>query len=919
MMKEIDEGGLLLWLKSKAGFSYRYAGQCRTGAAFCFLVNSYFPRLISPDRVVISPHAEPECRSNYALLLNALNKLGFSGTIHFDEVIKGNNKACLNALHELQILLEGASPSPQPPLHHQGQGPVAPKSTTAFEPIIEPRSPYKKCEAVEVIPDAGSNQIFHRSASPQQAVLAASNVVALDHGLLSHDVVQEVYRSFDFVTGIGHERDRTQHRLSPVDSLGPSEGSEDALEPFRTMQPVSGERLVEQQGATALSFCIRARPFSIPSRGHAEQCRGGRPVASPGPRWTLDGNAIKAAKVRGTTSQEVTFQHIFEPRATTDEVYSTCCRGAVLDCWMGSNVLLATYGARNSGKTYTISGGPTHVGVIECVARDLFALVAQSKRTGCVCKVLVSYFEVYNERVLDLLQSVGTEKDLRRLPQLLLLEDGPDPTACEEVVQREVHSVEGLLRLHRKGTRYRHTSRSNCQWPESRSHAILQLTISKADLVDASGLTLTASQLCILDTAGSQPTAPSMGPEREAIDGGFDASEVRPHQRGHLVEVVEELSIHKSLSAFTRTIQALGERQHAGGRHVHVPYHESKLTRVLAPLLCGASIVVIIGTVDLEDFTGTLATLAFGQAAGQARGSKVPPGEYIVSDAQPGSVQSELKRLKAEVKRLRKFNDEHAKKNTQLEQEREAQAAALEEMEGKLRKEQQANQKSSALMEKRMQAQEDAHREQLAQMDDRLNEVQGALSAAEAHKTVQQELQAEVQELKRMLQEKDIAIERAHHTTEQNAKHIAELEQQLERQERVMKAGREGEHADPRMMRELQAANDKLLRIAEALAKERQQREAMQRMIEAQFKPSRWSNMFGKSRKVPQWQQHVRPIAPYRRQVAEEFEIGQLMSEIVEDEEPPHEMPPSAQPPPRAPKRRPERERRGNLGPLLEV
>lgn len=77
----------------------------------------------------------------------------------------------------------------------------------------------------------------------------------------------------------------------------------------------------------------------------------------------------------------------------------------------------------------------------------------------------------------------------------------------------------------------------------------------------------------------------------------------------------------------------------------------------------------------------------------------------------------------------------------------------------------------------------------------------------------------------------------ARRTTEVNAKHIVELEQQLERQERALKAGREGGRPGtggraPAL--ELQAANDKLLRIAEALAKERQLREAMQRMIESQ-------------------------------------------------------------------------------------
>lgn len=48
---------------------------------------------------------------------------------------------------------------------------------------------------------------------------------------------------------------------------------------------------------------------------------------------------------------------------------------------------------------------------------------------GCVCNVAVSYFEVYNERVLDLLQTVGTDKDRRRLPQLLLPEDGAPPSS----------------------------------------------------------------------------------------------------------------------------------------------------------------------------------------------------------------------------------------------------------------------------------------------------------------------------------------------------------------------------------------------------------------------------------------------------------------------------------------------------------
>lgn len=73
-------------------------------------------------------------------------------------------------------------------------------------------------------------------------------------------------------------------------------------------------------------------------------------------------------------------------------------------------------------------------------------------------------------------------------PVTLHLSTGPESGAGEEVVQRAVQSAEGVLRLHRKGTRYRHTARGNHQWPESRSHAILTLTITKSDLVDISGV-----------------------------------------------------------------------------------------------------------------------------------------------------------------------------------------------------------------------------------------------------------------------------------------------------------------------------------------------------------------------------------------------------------------------------------------------
>eukprot|EP00667_Euglena_gracilis_P001633 EG_transcript_1634 len=919
MTKEIDEGSLLLWLKSKTGFTYRYAGQCRTGVAYCFLVNSYFPRLISPDKVVVSPHAEPECRSNYALLSKALNKLGFSRVeIQFDEVIKGNRTACLNALRELQVHLEGA---PLSPFHTPGP---PPKAATCRPTIVEPRSPYRTPQAVQVLPLAAN--VEPRAASPPRQRATEADVVAIAQGYFPDDIVEEVYRPFeaDFPVrandaDVGRfERDRAHYRLSPVESLGPSEGSEDALEPFRTLRPILEERLIEKQESTSLSMCIRARPPVLrANRSRSEQQR------RQGLRWALDGNVIKVAKARGSAPPpEFTFEHVFDPHATAEDVYSTCCRGAVLDCWMGANVLLTAYGGRNTGKTYTVGGGSTQRGLVDCVARDLFALVAKSKENGCVCNVAVSYFEVYNERVLDLLQTVGTDKDRRRLPQLLLPEDGPESGAGEEVVQRAVQSAEGVLRLHRKGTRYRHTARGNHHWPESRSHAILTLTITKSDLVDISGLTNTVSQLYIMDAAGTQPAMSPLGSEGEAIDSSLDVPEIRSRRQPHVVEVVEELSIRKSLSAFSRCLQALGERQRTGHQVRDVPYRDSKLTRVLAPLLARRCRAVVVGTVDLEDFPGTLATLTLGRTAGQATGPKVLPREY--SAAEPDALQLELRRLKAELKRLRKFNEEHAQRNRELDLERQAQTAALREMEERLRREQLASEKAIALMEAKLESQAEAHREEVTQMGSQLREAQDALRAAEERVAREGELEAEIAALKRALQEKETAVELARRTTEVNAKHIVELEQQLERQERALKAGREGGRPGtggraPAL--ELQAANDKLLRIAEALAKERQLREAMQRMIESQHKPSRWGNLLGKKPKEPQWQQHIRPIAPYRRQVAEEYDLLHLMSEMPEDVDPPPEEPPppAPQPPPKAAKRRPERARRGDLGPLLEV
>ncbi|CAE7556769.1 KIF3A [Symbiodinium sp. CCMP2456] len=328
------------------------------------------------------------------------------------------------------------------------------------------------------------------------------------------------------------------------------------------------------------------------------------------------------------------FDCVMRPETEQREVYDRTARPLLHKVLEGYNGCLFAYGQTGSGKTFTMQGSSDQKGIIPTLCTELFGEIkecADKRNITVVCSVL----EIYNEKVRDL--SVDSSDDLSIREDTA---EGGKGIHVEGLTEVQVRSCEEVLDCIAKAQQRRAVGKTNMNEHSSRSHSVVTLRIGAYDCDDVDGATLTVSKLHLIDLAGS---------ERQKATGATGD------------RLKEGAQINLSLSALGNVINALTERA-SGGRHI--PYRDSKLTRMLQDSLGGNSYTVMICNVSPAKINvdETLSSLRFAERAKKIENKAVvnrdPKGERILELLQENkALRAKIARLEAHVDRLEMHYD----------------------------------------------------------------------------------------------------------------------------------------------------------------------------------------------------------------------------------------------------------------------
>eukprot|EP00041_Stephanoeca_diplocostata_P028314 m.799552 g.799552 ORF g.799552 m.799552 type:complete len:1243 (+) comp23353_c0_seq6:264-3992(+) len=323
----------------------------------------------------------------------------------------------------------------------------------------------------------------------------------------------------------------------------------------------SHEDLVERMksGQSTLLVVNRVRPMS-----NAEILQGAKEVAKVvGEKVVvlLDPNEDADDVLRKNRSREkrYAFDHVFGPDTSQVGVYEKSCKFLLEGVINGYNATVFAYGPTGAGKTFTMSGSASQPGIMPMAIADLFDLM-RADTAPVTYKVTVTYIEIYNETIRDLLIPDSPDLDLR--------EDSEGNSIVCGVTRMEISSAERMAKLLRQGNARRTQEATRANLASSRSHAILEVKVEKTSSAADKHTHVQTGTLFMIDLAGS---------ERASTTGNMGA------------RMVEGQHINRSLLALGNCINAL----HTGNQK-YVNFRDSKLTRLLKESLGGNCRTVMI-------------------------------------------------------------------------------------------------------------------------------------------------------------------------------------------------------------------------------------------------------------------------------------------------------------------------------------
>ena len=331
---------------------------------------------------------------------------------------------------------------------------------------------------------------------------------------------------------------------------------------------------------------------------------------------------IDNPKTPGDPPKQFTFDGVYDHTSTQKEIFEGCALPIVRAAIEGYNGTIFCYGQTGTGKTHTMEGKDepeNERGLIpntfETVFGDIDALEAANKNF----LVRASFLEIYNENVRDLLG-----KDQSRTCDLK--EDPDKGVYVKDLTTFVVKSVAEIRKLHEVGKKNRSVGATLMNADSSRSHSIFTVTIETSEVNEGEAeedAHIRVGKLNMVDLAGS---------ERQAKTGSTGD------------RLKEATKINLSLSALGNVISALVD-----GKSSHIPYRDSKLTRLLQDSLGGNTKTVMIANLGPADynFDETMSTLRYANRAKNIKNK--PKINEDPKDAMLREFQEEIARLKTQL------------------------------------------------------------------------------------------------------------------------------------------------------------------------------------------------------------------------------------------------------------------------------
>uniref|UniRef100_A0A5B7A4Y4 Kinesin motor domain-containing protein n=1 Tax=Davidia involucrata TaxID=16924 RepID=A0A5B7A4Y4_DAVIN len=450
-----------------------------------------------------------------------------------------------------------------------------------------------------------------------------------------------------------------QQRRGNLVSLSPSQtprSSDKAVRDLRSGDGNSSSKHDKDKGVN-VQVLVRCRPLS------ENEMRLLTPVVI-----TCNENRREVFANQNIANKQIdrtfVFDKVFGPTSQQKDLYDQAVSPIVFEVLEGYNCTIFAYGQTGTGKTYTMEGGarkkngefPSDAGVIPRAVRQIFDIL----ESQCAeYSMKVTFLELYNEEITDLLAPEESSKfiDDKSKKPIALMEDGKGGVFVRGLEEEIVCTANEIYKILEKGSAKRRTAETLLNKQSSRSHSIFSITIHIKECTPEGEEMIKCGKLNLVDLAGSENISRSGAREGRAREAG---------------------EINKSLLTLGRVINTLVE--HSG----HVPYRDSKLTRLLRDSLGGKTKTCIIATISpsIHCLEETLSTLDYAHRAKNIK-NKPEINQKMMKSAVIKDLYSDIDRLKQEVYAAREKNGIYIPRDRYLQDEAEKKAMAekIERME----------------------------------------------------------------------------------------------------------------------------------------------------------------------------------------------------------------------------------------------
>uniref|UniRef100_A0A8B9EW53 Kinesin family member 21A n=1 Tax=Amazona collaria TaxID=241587 RepID=A0A8B9EW53_9PSIT len=347
-----------------------------------------------------------------------------------------------------------------------------------------------------------------------------------------------------------------------------------------------------------------------------------------------------------------TFDYVFNIDSQQEEIYIQCIEKLIEGCFEGYNATVFAYGQTGAGKTYTMGTGfdvnitEEEQGIISRAVKHLFRCIEEKKQAAIKqglpppdFKVNAQFLELYNEEILDLFDTTRDIDAKNKKSNIKIHEDSAGGIYTVGVTTRTVNGESEMMQCLKLGALSRTTASTQMNVQSSRSHAIFTIHLCQ-------------TRVCPDNTTDNRIISESSEMnEFETLTAKFHfvdlAGSERLKRTGATGERAKEgISINCGLLALGNVISALGDKSK---KATHVPYRDSKLTRLLQDSLGGNSQTLMIACVSPSDrdFMETLNTLKYANRARNIK-NKVMVNQDRASQ-QINALRSEITRLQMEL------------------------------------------------------------------------------------------------------------------------------------------------------------------------------------------------------------------------------------------------------------------------------